>query len=167
MPRISVSSLVSSIRAVDDQFAVAQDRHPVGKVEHLLQPVADIDDGDAARLEPADQREELAGLLPREVGGRLVEDQELGAAQSPRARWRPVVAGRWSGWTSSTPGREAEADLVEYRLRFAHHRTMLQQAPPDLLVAEEQIRGDRQVAAQHHLLMHRVDAERDRIVRRR
>ena len=52
------------------------------------------------------------------------------------------------------------------RLRLAHHRAVLQQAEAARLVAEEQVGRDAEVRAEHDLLVHRIDAERDRLVRR-
>ena len=64
-------------------------------------------------------------------------------------------------------GGHSEAEIVEQRLpRRANHRPMLQQAKPRKFVAQEQVGGDRQMPAEHDLLMHRVDAQLDRVVRR-
>ena len=61
--------------------------------------------------------------------------------------------------------RQIEAKFVEQPLSLADHRGMLEKAEPDGFVAEKQIGGDRKVAAEHDLLMDRVDAQRDRLVR--
>ena len=57
------------VRFVDaagaDERAVAQDRDAVAELEHLLEPMADIDDGDAIGLEPPDQ----LGTKPPFPGG--------------------------------------------------------------------------------------------------
>jgi hypothetical protein len=77
----SASSGIDVLRgpALADGLAAAHDGHVVGDVEHLAQLVRDQDDGRALRLERAQHAEQLLGLLRREHGGRLVEDQDLRA----------------------------------------------------------------------------------------
>ena len=58
-------------------LAAAQDRRRVAQPLHLFELVADVEDGAAFALEPLEHDEELVGLLRREHGGRLVEDEEL------------------------------------------------------------------------------------------
>ncbi len=61
-----------------DLAAVAQHRDPLGDLDHLLQPVADEDDGDALRLQPADRREQQLDLVAGQRGGRLVHEEDAG-----------------------------------------------------------------------------------------
>ena len=61
---------------------------------------------------------------------------------------------------------QLEADVVEDLLAGPHHGAVAQQAEAGRLVAEEQVGGDAEVRAEHHLLVHGIDAERDRLVRR-
>ena len=58
-------------------LAAAQDRRCVAQPFDLFQLVADVEDGAPLALEPLEHDEEQVGLLRREHGGRLVEDQEL------------------------------------------------------------------------------------------
>ena len=60
-----------------DHGAGAHDRHPVGHVHDLLQLVGDQQDRLTLFLEAAQNAEEVVGLLRRQDGGRLVEDQSL------------------------------------------------------------------------------------------
>ena len=62
--------------AVDD-LAVAHHRDAVGQFVDLVQPVGDVDDGDAVALEFADQVEQLAHVGVLQRLGRLVEKQNL------------------------------------------------------------------------------------------
>ena len=55
-----------------DERAVLEDRDAIAQVEDLLQPVRDVDHGDAAGGEPADDRVEQLDLAVAEGGGRLV-----------------------------------------------------------------------------------------------
>ena len=63
-----------------DVAAVPDHRDEVGERGDLLEPVADVEDRDAAVAQPAHGREQVLDLVGRERGGRLVHDQE------PRAR---------------------------------------------------------------------------------
>ena len=60
-----------------DRLAAPQNRDPVGDLEHLVQLVADEDDRHALADERAQDLEELARLLRRQDGRRLVEDQDV------------------------------------------------------------------------------------------
>jgi hypothetical protein len=70
---------VGGVHGADDP-AVAQHGDPVGDLEHLVQRVGDEDDRLALGLELAQVGEQLLDLLGDEHGGRLVEDQDVGAA---------------------------------------------------------------------------------------
>ena len=64
-----------------DLLAAPEDRDAVGDLQHLVELVADEDDRLAVRLQAADDPEQLAGLLRRQHRGRLVEDEDVGAAE--------------------------------------------------------------------------------------
>ena len=53
-----------------------QDRGAAAETAHLLQLVGDVEDRAALGREPVERREQMLGLLRREHGGRLVEDQQ-------------------------------------------------------------------------------------------
>ena len=55
-----------------DRLTVAEHGVAIGELLHLLQEVADVDDGDAALAQPADHVEELVYVTPREGARRLV-----------------------------------------------------------------------------------------------
>ena len=55
-----------------DLAAVLEDGDRVAEVEDLLEPVGDVEDRDAARGEPPDDRVEQLDLVVGERGGRLV-----------------------------------------------------------------------------------------------
>ena len=57
--------------------AVSQDGHVVADAQNLLESVRDIDDGDALRLEIADDAEQDFHLRGAERGRRLVHDQDI------------------------------------------------------------------------------------------
>ena len=63
--RISSPRDTSAIRRVPTSDAVAQGRHAVGDLRQLLEPVRDVDDAHAVRLQLADDPEEPLDLLCR------------------------------------------------------------------------------------------------------
>ena len=65
----------ASAAVVPGDPAVAHHRHAVGDLRHLLQPVRDVDDADAARREPPHDREQPLDLAGGQRRGRLVHDQ--------------------------------------------------------------------------------------------
>ena len=64
---------------VADILALAEHRHPVGDVQHLMELVGDDDEGLAVRLHVPHDLEQLVRLLRRQDGGRLVQDQNIRA----------------------------------------------------------------------------------------
>jgi len=70
---------VAGQRAVDHPPG-AQHRDEVGHLQHFFQLVADEDDGLTLFRHPAQDAGQRFGFLRREDGGRLVEDQHVGAA---------------------------------------------------------------------------------------
>ena len=63
-----------------DLLAAPEHGDPVGDLGHLVQLVADEDDRLALVGQALDDREQLLRLLRRQHGGRLVEDEDVGAA---------------------------------------------------------------------------------------
>ena len=56
---------------------ISQDGHVVANSQNLFEPVRDVDDGDAVRLEIADDAEQDFHLRRAEGGGRFVHDQDV------------------------------------------------------------------------------------------
>src|SRR6266516_1987406 len=77
----------------DDARAAAQalDVDPVRDLEDVRHVVADQDDRQAPAAQPLDQGQHLAGLADAQGGGRLVQDDDLGAERG-RARDRDGLA---------------------------------------------------------------------------
>ena len=61
--------------------------------------------------------------------------------------------------------RQVEADIVKDALGLARHVLLAHQPVAGLLLAEEHVGGDRQVAAKQHFLVDGVDAVIDRLLR--
>jgi hypothetical protein len=148
-----------------DELSVAQDGHALGELEDLLEAMADVDDRDALAVQAPDQREELIGLAAREIARGLVEDQEAGAAHGGAGGRHELLLPDGQR-TQGRAGRQVKADLVEDRLRPAHHGAVLQPAQGRGLLSQEHVGRDGEMGAEHHFLMHRVDAQRDGVVGR-
>ena len=67
-------------RAGVDMAAVAQHHHAVGHLLQLVEPMRDVDDRDAARLQQLDLAEQVGDLARREGRGGLVQDQQAALA---------------------------------------------------------------------------------------
>ncbi len=83
LPTISSASLRAVTSGVSTVATVVPRRMTVissATLQHLVELVRDEDDGQALGLELAQVVEELVDLLRHEHGGRLVEDQDAGAA---------------------------------------------------------------------------------------
>ena len=144
----------------------AEHRDPVGDLEHLVQLVRDEDDRHPLGDEAAEDLEELDGLLRRQHGGRLVEDEDVGAAVQrledldallltdrdvPDARARVDVE-------AELIGELADAALGGGRVE--------QHAVPARLRREHDVLGDGHHRDQHEVLVHHPDPCVDRVVRR-
>jgi hypothetical protein len=63
-----------------DVATIAQHGESVGEAQHLLETVGDVEDSDAVGAEFFHEIEQAVGVLLRERGGGLVEDEDLGGA---------------------------------------------------------------------------------------
>ena len=104
-----------------DLAAVAQHRDPLGDLDHLIQPVADEDDGDALRLQPADRREQEVDLVPGQRRGRLVHEQDAGVGGEAAAD-RDDLALRHRQRADAGIERQMGIEPGERRLRRLAHR---------------------------------------------
>ena len=57
--------------------AVAQHHHAIGDLEHLIEPMRDVDDADPTIAQAAQSDEQARHLVGGEAGGRLVEHEDL------------------------------------------------------------------------------------------
>ena len=120
-PMLRPSIICISSRAVDlggaagaDQLAVAQHRDGVADLEHLAEPVGDVDDRLAFGLERAQRVEDALDLDVGQRRGRLVEDEH------------PRVAGQHPRELDKLAPADAE---------LRHRRVQRQIAEPDLFAA--------------------------------
>ena len=100
-----------------DEAAVAEDEDAVGDGHHLAELVGDEDDGEALGDREAEGAEEGLGLLRREDGGGLVEDEDAGVAPEGLEDFHPLAladgeigdAGGGVDGEAEAPGEVADA----------------------------------------------------------
>ncbi len=159
--RLALVSFVGIDLAGD--LAAAQHRAVVAERADLVELVRDVEDRAAFGGELAQRDEQRLHRLRRQHRGRLVEDQQLRARSSARARSRraasrrpracaPAAADRRRGRTRRRPS------LI--RCRHLGERERLVEAEPDVL-------GRGQRVEQAEVLVDHADAERARLRRRR
>ena len=144
-------------------LAPSDDGDPVGDLQHLVQLVADEDDRVALRGEAPEDLEDLLGLLRRQHGGRLVEDEDPCLPVQRLQDLDPLLpADRQRAdldiGVDVEPEPLAELDdpamgLVPVQEDRIRHR----------LLAEEDVVGDGQDRDQHEVLVDHADAARDRV----
>ena len=72
------SAQVSRDGPFADDATIAQDDHAVGNLEHLVEPVRDVDHADAARPQPPKGDEQPRHFVGRQAGRGFVEHQDFG-----------------------------------------------------------------------------------------
>ncbi len=145
-------------------FAVAHDINRVGDRHDLAQLVRDEDDGDAACAQGLQDAEQLIGLLRREHGARLVEDQDARAAiQHLHDLDALLLADRQVA--DERVGIDAQPVVAAEPLDLAARcrEAVAQQRPG--LGAEHDVLQHRERVDQHEVLMHHPDAAPERIAR--
>ena len=140
-----------------DGGAAPDDGDVVGDGEHLVELVRDEDQGVALLLELAEVREQRVDLLRHQDGGRLVEDDHLGAAVEHLQDLHPLPL--------TDP--EALDELVGIEAEAVGARDLLDAGTGpvadavQLLRAEHDVLEDAEVVGQHEVLEHHADAELD------
>ena len=149
-----------------DQPAVAQHRHPLADLEHLMQPVRDVNDGDAFCLELLDDGEEPLDLRRRQCRRRLVQHEELAVIAQRLGDLDQLHLGN-AERLDARPRIDVEADLLEQRDGAPVERLAVDDAEGAAWqVFQHQILGDAEIRQKVELLMHDADAALLRIVRR-
>ena len=166
--------------------AVSHDGDMPADTEHLVETMRDVDDGDAARGQAIDEREELRHLAARERGRRLVHDEDRRVACLVR---RSLGGAGLARRSLGGGGRERlrnldhlplrEAQASDRRARIERHaeveqqcrRAFVQRAPVDDAAparrqfAQKNVLGGRQVRNEVELLVDDADAAIARIAR--
>ncbi len=165
------------LRACDlvDDSAVAQHREAVAQLGDLVEPVADEDGRQPVLAQVADDVEEAVGLLARQRGGRLVEDQhrrvaveragdhhellvtgaELADGRARVERQPPLVqearraALRVADVGEHAPAVGAEADVLADGERVDHARLLRDDRDPAHARVLRRVQRDGAAADQH------------------
>ena len=147
---------------------VAQHGAAVGERHDLIEPVRDIDDGDALLLHAPEHREQLLDFVGFERRGRLVEDQQP-AAPAHRLGDGDKLALRKRQAVHAGVGVRREIELRQGRACLLPHGLAVDdgyaQQPPDRRVVERQVLGNRQRGNEAQLLRNGDDAGDDRVMR--
>ena len=114
-----------------------------------------------------DDREQLARLLRREHGGRLVEDQDVGAAvERLQDLDALLLADRDLRDERGRVDREAELAARSRATRCSAPRSSRRKPSLRRLHAEHDVLGDGHHRDQHEVLVHHPDPRVDRVLRR-
>ncbi len=103
-------------RILTDQTAVAQHRHSVGDLVHLVEEVRDEQDRRAAVAQPAHHPEQFGDLVGVEAGRRFVEDQHP-RRDRRRPRDRDQLLQRDRVVAEGGAGVDGQVELAEQFLR--------------------------------------------------
>ena len=145
---------------------VAHHRHPVGDLRHLLEPVRDVDDADAARAELAHDAEQPFDLADRQRRGRLVHDQDArGVGERLDDRHDLAVADREIRRPAGRRRCRARWPSSRLRASLRMAATVEEAAGPRQLAAEEEVGGDVEARNEVELLEDRGDAGGLRVAR--
>src|SRR5579884_1229399 len=149
-----------------DRLAAPEHGDAVGDLEHLVQLVADEDDRLAVGPQALDDLEQLARLLRRQHGRRLVEDEHVRAAVERLEDLDALLLA--DGDRADERGRidgepELRGELADALLGSA----LVEQRPVVRLDAEDDVLGDGHHRDEHEVLVHHPDARVDRVARRR
>src|SRR3984957_6760790 len=144
-------------RIVRDDLTLAQHDDAVADREHVSQPVADQDDGNAVLLESTDEVQHMLDLSHGERGRWLVHDHQLGV-EGERAGDRDrllLAAGELTGHLGH--GGNAGAEPRDHRLGFVAHAVGVDEPHAENgareLTAEKNIRGDVPHAGKREVLV--------------
>ncbi len=139
----------------NDVFAVAQHRDAVGEHQRFFERMRDEDDRYAALLEIADEIEEVFLLFRSERGGRLVEDDHLGAMKHGARNLDHLLLGRAE--RADSDGRiDVEVQRLQELLRGDVDAA---QTIVKALLAEKQVLRHGHRRHETVLLKHHADAE--------
>ena len=148
-----------------DMLAVTQDGNIVAEVEHLVQTVRNIDDGDALFAKLLDDAEHDLQLAVGQHGGRFVHDEHAGVVVDGVHDLHDLLF-RHRQRRDLRVHVDVHAEIVHDLLRLPAHTGPVHELALHHNVAEEHIFCDRQRLRQLDLLMHHADARAARLDRR-
>ena len=142
------------------QLAEVQHRDPVGDLEHVAEVVRDHQDGRAAAGQLLDQAEHELGLGDAERGGGLVHDDHLSLLHDGLSHGHRLAlpAGQRADHLADRLDR-GDPQVGQGLLGGQFHVDLVQQAQPDLFMAEHHVGHDVQVVGQGQVLVDGRDAK--------
>jgi len=149
-----------------DRLATSDHRDPVGDLEDLLELVVDEDDRRPAGLQLAQVAEQLLDLLGDQDRGRLVEDEDPGAAEEHLDDLDALLLADLQRLDQvvGVDGQSIRiADLAQVPLGGVE---VEDPAALGGLGPEDHVLEHRHLVGQHEVLVHHADARGDRIGRR-
>ena len=159
--QVRAIDLVGAPRA--DQLAVAQHRHAVADLEHLAEPVGDVDDGLAFGLQRPQRAEDALDLDVGQRRGRLVEDENARVARQHPRKLDKLPPADAELRHRRLQRQIAQPDLLERRARpLAEFLAAVEQR--HLAVAEPDVVEHRQCRSKAQLLRHQRDAKLLRVL---
>ena len=108
-------------RPRSDVGAVAQHRDAVGDLEQLVEPMADVDDPDAAAFELADDVEQARDVALGQRGGRLVHDQDARVVRQRAQNLDPLAVADGERADDLVGGEIVDLERGEQRLGLRAH----------------------------------------------
>ena len=150
--------------ALEDDLAVSEDAHPVGQGLHLVQLVADEDDGEL-RTHLLQQDYEVIRLLRGEGAGGLVQDKEL-RPQTERLDQFDALLLTYGELPDICIGIDLEPVFLRYLDDPGpDHRQVHLDSLPAVLHSQRDVLEDRHVLHQHVFLVHHTDSAVECVVR--
>ena len=141
-------------RARSDIGAVAQHRDAVGDLEQLVEPMADVDDPDAAAFELADDVEQARDVALGQRGGRLVHDQDARVVRQRAQDLDPLAVADGERADDLVGGEVVDLERGEQRLGLRPHGAPVDPAAAGARrMAEEDVLGDGEFGKEQQLLI--------------
>ncbi|OPZ10115.1 MAG: hypothetical protein BWZ10_02475 [candidate division BRC1 bacterium ADurb.BinA364] len=145
-------------RARADAFAIAQNGVRIGHARHFLEEMADVDDGDAGALQPADRLEQRLGFFGRKRTGRLVHDDQRGIRNERAGDFDDLPL---ADAETAHGDIERQIGMAQQRQRFAHALAFgADEAQARPLDAEHDVGLGVEMGSERQLLIDHRDAER-------
>ena len=161
----SCSGVVVGGRPRRDDAPLTHDGDDVGGLADLAQLVGDEQHGLALGAQRSQDLEEVIGLLRREDGGRLVEDQEVGAAVE-RLEDLHALALAHAEVRDARIGIDLQVILAAQPLELGAGPRHPRAEPEAALDPEHHVLQHRERLHQHEVLMHHADPRRQRVLGR-
>ena len=148
-----------------DEFAVAEHRHAVADLVHLIEEMRHEQDRNTALRKITDHAEQFADLVEVEARRGLVEHEDPHVC-GDRARDGDQLLDGDRVRAQRGGGVDVETEIRQRLTRFAPHPTPIDAAPSTRLPPEGDVLGDGDIRQQVDLLVDRADAGQLCIMRR-